>query len=330
MGATTYAARRRGARPRSAGRACGHGRAGSVDRVTSLDRPRLLTVHAHPDDEASKGAGTVARYSDAGAHTVLVCCTGGEEGDIHNPALDTPEVRANIHEIRRQELDAAAAIIGYHQVHWLGYRDSGMPDSEANAHPDCFACAPLDEAVERLVRIIRAERPHVIVTYSDDQQGYRHPDHLMVHDITIPAWKAAGDPAAFPEAGDPWRPLKLYYSHWSRARIVALHEAYQRHGLQSPYDDNWFNRRSQDDRITTRVDVGAWYHRRGDALRAHATQIDPASPFWFGLPDDVAAAAYPWDDYILASSRVAATRPEHDLFAGIANLEPLDHVGGVA
>src|SRR5690348_9674777 len=93
----------------------------------------LLTVHAHPDDEASKGAATVARYHAAGVRTVLVTCTGGEEGDILNPAMDTPEVRENLPEIRRRELDRAAEIIGYDQVVMLGYRDSGMPDSEANA-----------------------------------------------------------------------------------------------------------------------------------------------------------------------------------------------------
>src|SRR5579863_3715859 len=95
----------------------------------------LLTVHAHPDDEASKGAGTVARYHAAGVRTTLVTCTGGEEGEILNPAMDRPEIRDNLVEVRRAELDRAAAIIGYDEVILLGYRDSGMPDSEANADP---------------------------------------------------------------------------------------------------------------------------------------------------------------------------------------------------
>src|SRR6202790_2662515 len=106
----------------------------------------LLTVHAHPDDEASKGPATVARYHAEGIHTVLVCCTGGEEGDILNPAMDTPEVRADIGRIRMAELKAATDIIGYDETVLLGYRDSGMPDSEANSRPDSFAQAPLDEA----------------------------------------------------------------------------------------------------------------------------------------------------------------------------------------
>ncbi|MEC7844764.1 MAG: mycothiol conjugate amidase Mca [Actinomycetota bacterium] len=278
---------------------------------------RMMTIHAHPDDESSKGAGSVALYSDAGVKASLVCCTGGEEGDILNPAMDLPEVRENIGAVRRQELAKAAKIIGYRDVIYLGYRDSGMPESEANNNPDCFANAPLDEAVERLVRIIREEKPHVIVTYPDDQQGYQHPDHLKVFDISIPAWEAAGDPTKFLQSGDPWTPLKLYYTTWSRARIEALHAMFKKLELESPFNDAWFDRPSQDHRITTKINVSDHSQRRTDALLAHATQVDPESPFWFGLPSDKSAEAYPWDDYILAFNRVGPIGEEKDLFEGI-------------
>jgi len=276
-----------------------------------------MTIHAHPDDESSKGAGSVALYSDAGIKATLVCCTGGEEGDILNPAMDLPEVRENIGAVRRKELAKAAKIIGYRDVHYLGYRDSGMPESEANNNPDCFANAPLDEAVERLVRIIREEKPHVIVTYPDDQQGYQHPDHLKVFDISIPAWEAAGDPTKFLQSGDPWTPLKLYYTTWSRARIEALHAMFKKLELESPFNDAWFDRPSQDHRITTKINVSDHSQRRTDALLAHATQVDPESPFWFGLPSDKSAEAYPWDDYILAFNRAGPISEETDLFEGI-------------
>ncbi len=285
--------------------------------MAATDERCILTVHAHPDDESSKGAGSIARYSDAGVRAVLVCCTGGEEGDILNPAMNRPEIVENIAAVRREELARAAKIIGYHEIHYLGYRDSGMPGSDANEHPECFANAPENEAVERLVRVIRTERPHVIVTYPDDQQGYRHPDHLRVYDVTMPAWAAAGDPAMYPDAGDPWTPLKLYFTTWSRARLEAMHALYGRLGLESPYSEDWFKRPSQDHRITTRIDVAEYYDRRSDALLAHATQVDPESPFWFGLPPEEAAVAYPWDDYILADSRVPTSPPEDDLLAGI-------------
>jgi mycothiol S-conjugate amidase len=202
----------------------------------------LLSVHAHPDDESSKGAGTVAKYHAEGVRTVLVCCTGGEEGDILNPAMDRPEVRAAIAAVRQAELDKAAAIIGYDEVEMLGYRDSGMPVSEANANPLSFAQAPLDEAVGRLVAILRRARPQVVVTYGDEQGGYPHPDHLRVHEITQPAVDRAADPAWHPEAGDPWQVSKIYYSVWSKKRIELTHAKYLELGLESPYSEEWFNR----------------------------------------------------------------------------------------
>ncbi|QYG92042.1 mycothiol conjugate amidase Mca [Iamia sp. SCSIO 61187] len=283
----------------------------------SSPRRCLLSVHAHPDDESSKGAGTVHRYHEAGVRTVLVCCTGGEAGDILNPALDTPEVRDRIDEVRMEELAAATAIIGYDEVVMLGYRDSGMPDSPDNADPRCFARAPLDEAVGRLVAIIRRERPQVVLTYGDDQSGYPHPDHLKVHDVTMAALPAAADPDAYPEAGAPWQVAKVYWSVWSRRRLEATHEAFLAHGLESPYSEEWFARESQDHRITTSIDVDGLYAVKSAALRAHATQIDPTSPFWFGLPEEVAETIHPYEDYIRAVSTVDAPLPETDLFAGL-------------
>jgi len=278
----------------------------------------LLSVHAHPDDESSKGAATVHHYSQEGVRCVLVCCTGGEEGEILNPAMDRPEIRERLHEVRMDELARATAIIGYHEVVLLGYRDSGMPDSPSNANPDCFAAAPEAEAVGRLVEVIRRERPQVIITYPDDQQGYPHPDHLRVHDITVPAFEAAGDPDAFPEAGPPWQPLKLYYSAWARARTLAIHEKFLELGMESPFEEKWLERPGLDERVTTKIDVTAGDDIRKEALLAHATQIDPNSPFWFGLPPEV-TSVYPWDDYILARSLVGSPPyfPEDDLFTGI-------------
>ncbi|MEY2423794.1 MAG: mycothiol S-conjugate amidase [Acidimicrobiaceae bacterium] len=286
---------------------------------------RLLTVHAHPDDESSKGAGTIAKYHDEGAWCVLVCCTGGEAGDILNPAMDTAEVKADIANVRRRELERAAEILGYDELVWLGYRDSGMPDSPENADPCSFAAAELDEAVERLVAILRRERPHVVVTYPDEQSRYPHPDHLRVHEISDIAFDAAGDPERFPDAGEPWQPLKLYYTTWSRDRIVAMHEKMLELGLESPYA-RWFEQKPDDPPppppppLTTRIEVAAYYGHRKQALLAHATQIDPESPFWFALPDDVAAAVYPYDDYTLARSLVDSEPPEDDLFAGVREL----------
>jgi mycothiol S-conjugate amidase len=287
------------------------------------ERLCLLAVHAHPDDEASKGAGSVARYSAEGVHTVLVTCTGGEEGEILNPAMDLPEVRDNLFEVRNEELRRAVDIIGYSELVLMGYRDSGMAGSEANARPDCFAQAPFDEAVGRLVEVIRRTRPQVIITYNDDQTGYPHPDHLRVHDISVVAFDAAADPDAFAGLGEPWQPLKMYYSVWSRARMMAMHEKFVELGIESPYSEEWLNRPHHDDRVTTRVDITDHTDVRRDALLAHATQVDPNSPFWFGLPPEVLRTVHPIEEYVLArdltrtSEQLGEGEMEDDLFAGI-------------
>jgi mycothiol S-conjugate amidase len=279
--------------------------------VSSPSSPRsLLTVHAHPDDESSKGASTLAKYRAEGVHTVLVCCTGGELGDIANPAMDRPEIKENLAAVRADELRRATEIIGFSEVVMLGYRDSGMADSEGNNDPASFHRADLDEAVGRLVAVIRRTKPQVIITYGDDQQGYPHPDHLKVHDISVPAFDRAGDPNWYPEAGEAWEPQKLYYSVWSRERAQLMHERFVALGIESPYSDEWLNRPWQDHRVTTRVHVGDYHDVRTNALLAHATQIDPTSKWWFGLPEDEARTIYPFEDYTLARSRVEAIAGE--------------------
>ncbi len=284
------------------------------------ERLCLLAVHAHPDDEASKGAATVAHYHAQGVRCVLVCCTGGEAGDILNPAMDRAEIRERLPEVRMEELARSTAVIGYDEVVLLGYRDSGMPGTPENEDPRCFARAPLEEAVGRLVAVIRRERPQVIITYGDNQESYPHPDHLRVHDVTVPAFDAAADPDAYPGSGPPWQPLKLYYFSWSKARTLAIHEKFLELGLESPFGEKWLDRPDQDDRITTRLRVSEHDDVRRAALLAHETQIDPNSPFWFGLPSDV--VAYGFDDYILARSLVESVLPEDDLFAGIRERVP--------
>ena len=151
---------------------------------------------------------------------------------------------------------------------------------------------------------IRRTRPQVIITYNDDQQGYPHPDHLKVHDISGPAFERAGDPAWYPEAGEPWQPLKLYYTVWSRRRLLAVHEALLRLRGSSPFDEKWFERPDQDGRITTQIPVADYLWARTGSLRAHATQVDPSEPFWFGLSDEELSGAYPYEDWILARSLV--------------------------
>jgi mycothiol S-conjugate amidase len=282
---------------------------------------RLMQVHAHPDDEASKGAASNARYAAEGVRTVLVTCTAGEAGDILNPAADTPEARADLTKVRMAELDESAAILGYARVIMLGYRDSGMPDTEPNGHPDAFANAPLDEAAGRLVAIVREERPHVLITYGDEHSLYPHPDHIRTHEVSVAAFDAAGDPARYPDAGEPWRVSKLYYSGFTVRSARAIHQALLERGRESWYGERLEKATDEwDVPYMTRIDVGGFLGARSAALRAHRTQVDPGS-FWFALSDDERREVYPWEDFALARSHVdtgvPAGRYETDLFAGL-------------
>lgn len=284
---------------------------------------RLMHVHAHPDDESSKGAASTAKYVAEGVDVHVVTCTGGERGSILNPAFEHPGILENpelIAEIRREEMDKAREILGITQD-WLGFVDSGWP--EGNPKPplpeDCFALVPIEEAAAPLVSLIRSFRPHVLTTY-DENGGYPHPDHIKCHEVSVYAFEAAADPERYPELGEPWQVKKLYYHHgWSRARIEAINAAMDRHGLESPYKD-WLEKRDIDpeheNRLTTRVPCSEYFHVRDQALIAHATQIDP-NGFWFAVPREVQAEAWPTEDYELVKSVVDSPVPEDDLFAGL-------------
>lgn len=290
--------------------------------VTEL---RLMAVHAHPDDEASKGAATVARYVDEGRRVMVVTLTGGERGDILNPAMDLPEVRERIADIRRDEMARAAEILGV-EHHWLGFVDSGLPEGDPLPPlPDgCFAVVPLEEAVAELVKVVRAFRPHVMTTY-DENGGYPHPDHIRCHQVSVAAYEAAADDAAYPEAGPPWAVSKLYYNHgFLRRRLQTLQDEFARHGQEGPFA-RWLEHWDADqdvfaNRVTTRVHCADYFARRDEALRAHATQIDPDG-FFFATPLEWQHRLWPTEEYELARSRVPAELPEDDLFAGIETAE---------
>lgn len=284
------------------------------------DQLRLMHVHAHPDDESSKGAASTAKYVAEGVDVHVVTCTGGERGSILNPNMDRPDVLANISAIRREEMNRAREILGVTQE-WLGYVDSGWPEGDPKPPlPEgCFAATPVAESAERLVRIIREVRPHVLTTY-DENGGYPHPDHIMCHRVSVAAYEAAGDPDAYPDAGEPWQPLKLYYHHgFNRPRAEAIHAEMLRRGLESPYAERlekWGSNPEHDARITTRVPCADFFDVRDRALIAHATQIDPDG-HWFAVPLEIQREIWPTEDYELVRSEVETAAPEDDLFAGI-------------
>jgi mycothiol S-conjugate amidase len=283
-----------------------------------------MHVHAHPDDESSKGAATTAKYVAEGVDVHVVTCTGGERGSILNPKMERPDVLENMTEIRRREMEAARDILGVTQD-WLGFVDSGWPEGDPKPPlPEgCFGLVPVEEAAAPLVALIRRFRPHVVTTY-DEKGGYPHPDHIQCHNISVVAFEAAGDPERYPEAGEPWQPLKLYYQHgFNRPRTQALHDAMTARGLESPWAERlaeWKPDPAHDARITTRVPCGEYFGVRDQALMAHATQIDPDGPF-FQIPLEIQREVWPTEDFELARSVVETGATEDDLFAGIRGTE---------
>jgi mycothiol S-conjugate amidase len=281
---------------------------------------RLMAVHAHPDDESSKGAATMARYVDEGADVLVVTCTGGERGSILNPAMDRPEVLADLPAVRKAEMDKAREILGVRQE-WLGFIDSGLPEGDPlpPLPEGSFGLVPVEEAAAPLVAAIRRQRSHVVLTY-DENGGYPHPDHVMTHKISVAAFEAAGDPDRYPEAGEPWQPLKLYYHmSFGRSRMQQMHEALLAAGLESPYEEwlkEWDGEDTVTPRVTTRIECSEWFERRDAALIAHATQIDPTGR-WFSVPLTLRQQITPTEDYELARSLVDTDLPEDDLFAGV-------------
>jgi mycothiol S-conjugate amidase len=283
---------------------------------------RLMAVHAHPDDESSKGAAMMARYVAEGVQVLVVTCTGGERGDILNPAADRPENRADIGAVRRAEMAAARRILGVDHV-FLGFVDSGLPPAGVALPDECFARQPLSVAAGALVAVVRSFRPHVMLTY-DESGGYPHPDHVMCHRVSVAAFDWAGDPARCPRQGDPWQPSKLYYHVGSHPdRFEALHAEMGRRGMM-PAHPEWHRQVAQlraHDRwsalpITTRIVCADYFETRDRSLLAHETQVDPDS-FWFAYPPGIRRAAWPTEDFYLARTLVDTEPIEDDLFAGV-------------
>jgi mycothiol S-conjugate amidase len=283
---------------------------------------RLMFVHAHPDDEASKGAATAARYVDDGVEVVLVTCTGGEAGDVLNPSAKV-DAAGGMADVRAAELAAAVAAIGFTRSYGLGYVDSGYHEDPAEVPDGTFARTALDEPSRVLAGLIRRERPQVVVTYPEDG-GYPHPDHIMNHLVTIRALELAEDPDVDLDdtpggSRDRWRVPKVYASTiFPPERIDALHHGMLDRGLESPFTD-WLERRPGRLDVPDpdcRVRCEQQFARRDAALLAHVSQIDPDG-FWFHVPRDLEAELYPYEGYLLLRSDVAVQRPEDDLFAGL-------------
>lgn len=283
-----------------------------------------MLVHAHPDDECISTGGTIARYSDEGAHVCLVTCTDGEEGEVAPvPELgEIEEIRARLGEIRRDELREACRRLGRVDLRLLGYRDSGMDGTPANADPRAFVNQDPGDPVGSIVRIIREVRPQVLLTYNE-VGGYGHPDHIRAHRAAMAAVERAADPSFASGGGAPaavaHAVAKVYYAAYPKSFLRAASELMAAAGSQDAITAADIDRLgTEDDAITTAVDVSDYVDRKFDALAAHRTQLG-TTQWMFDIPEAARVWAMGTEHFVLARS--ALPRPEgreQDLFEGLS------------
>ncbi|MER5863950.1 N-acetyl-1-D-myo-inositol-2-amino-2-deoxy-alpha-D-glucopyranoside deacetylase [Kitasatospora sp. NPDC002040] len=292
--------------------------------TAASDRPerRLLLVHAHPDDESIGNGATMARYAAEGAAVTLVTCTLGEGGEVIPPELAglTADRSDRLGPYRIGELTAAMGELGVTDVRFLGgpgrYRDSGMMGLPENDRPDCFWQAPLDEAADHLVAVVRELRPQVLVTY-DEHGGYGHPDHIKAHQVAMRAYELAADPAHRPGLGPAWRIAKVYWNRMPRsvieAGLAATAAAAPFPGVAVPADVPGV---VPDELVTTVLDGAAYAGAKAAAMAAHATQIT-VSGAYFALSNDLGQPLVATEYYQLVRGEPGPELPETDLFAGL-------------
>lgn len=272
----------------------------------------ILLLHAHPDDEVFRTAGIMAKYAAAGDRVVVVYATRGEAGEMHDPDHDPQEAMPRLGEIREEEVRSACRLLGVTELYFLGYRDSGMRDSEENKNPAAFINAPLAEAADRLLNIIRESRPQVVVTYDEHgEQRYGHPDHVWCNRVAVEAVRRAQD--------EPWAPQKLYYGAGSRDQFRRYVEGLKKLNLELPWlkgDFDFDEYGLPDSEITAHIDISAYAPLKKRALATHRTQI-PSDFFYLQLPDEDLARYAGVEYYLRVHPAPRPGEHEVDLFAGI-------------
>lgn len=275
----------------------------------------LLAVLAHPDDETFGTGGTLALYASRGVEVHLICATRGEVGTVDPELL---KGHASIGELRQHELECAAEHLGLAGVHFLDYRDSGMPGSADNHHPAALAAAPVEQVAGKVAEWIRRLKPQVVITF-DPIGGYRHPDHIAIHQATVLAVESAGDPSGSPDGLPPHRADKLYFSTFRRPWL--------RHGIrllrlfgQDPR--HWGRNKDIDlvDIAQSQFPVHAWIDirpvadRKQRATACHASQAMPR-------PRGIARYFFRFSEaeevYMRARPEPTAGLRERDLFEGV-------------
>lgn len=283
-------------------------------------QPRLLLVHAHPDDESINNGATMAAYVARGAQVTLVTCTRGEEGEILVPELShlASDKEDGLGAHREIELAAAMNELGVSDFRFLGapvkkWRDSGMIGTPQNQRPDVFWNSDLDEAARHLEKIILEIKPHVLITY-DENGGYGHPDHIKAHQVAMRAAELA--------RASGWEIKKIY---WNTIPISVIEEGIAAmkgtgvdfFGVEKAED---FPFAAPDHLVTTVFNGDEFVAKKMAAMRAHPTQIAVDGPF-FALSDNLGFRVWGREFYRLVHGEKAGPFDEAgrelDLFAGV-------------
>jgi len=277
----------------------------------------ILAVLAHPDDESFGLGGTLALYARRGYDTYLVCATRGEVGTVAEEYLHGFKDTASL---RTAELQCAADHLGLKEVFFLDYRDSGMPGSEDNKHPNAQVQHPVEEVAGRVVKYIRELKPDIVLTF-DPIGGYKHPDHIHIHQATKLAFEKANDPTFHPEAGAPFQPHGLFYQVFPRGlfkwavKIMPIFGADPTRWGRNK-DVNIKELAEVDFPIHVRVDIRSVAQAKRDAGACHASQGGlTMQRGWTGWIFRILSRR---EEYMRAYPKVEDNwKPTNDLFSGI-------------
>jgi LmbE family N-acetylglucosaminyl deacetylase len=289
-----------------------------MSQVRIEKKQSLLFIGAHPDDETFGIGGTLAKYAASGTKVYYLCATRGEAGEAD---LQFRSKYASVGDMRWAELKCAAQALGLADVIYLGYRDSGMPGTAENKHPEALIVAPIEQVIERMVKVLRHIKPQVVITF-DPIGGYRHPDHIATHNAAVKAFYAAGDPQQYPLSGQAFQPAKLYFTVFSHRYLKLLIRIMPLIG-RNPQKFG----KNKDIDLTKLVEVEYPIHAsvrlskkdietRNKALLCHASQLGGGPPRK-GIPGFFRDLFGQSDNYMKAFPLPVGKRRESDLFAGL-------------
>jgi len=272
---------------------------------------KLLTIFAHPDDEGVI-AGTLAHYAAQETEVILICATKGEAGEISDLDLATPE---NLGAVRAAELQAACDIIGISQHHFLGYRDSGMAGAASNGDSSALVQAAPEAVIGKIVALMRQLQPDVVITF-EPYGWYGHPDHQAVSKFATAAYEQAGNAAAYPDAGQPWQPQRLFHAVMPVSKFQIMAEYAQANNLADGEFEPLEIQKEVEAQITHRLDVNHLLETKKAAMWAHRTQFGEDN--WFRkLPEEITRQVWGAEYFIQVYPPVADSlrqNPSADLF----------------